>query len=143
MKLKPDGGTFSAVLLALIVFFVVLPIGGVVTCVVCTGVVAARGRDAEAAASHDRIRATLTACNTIRDAEIQWIAVRGTAACPGGLTDLHEANILAPGFSNRDPWGGLFYVKCTDDEIVCRSPGPDGVVGTGDDVVVPEAARHL
>jgi hypothetical protein len=36
---------FSGVLLALIVFFVVLPIGGVVTCVVCAGVMREHAKD--------------------------------------------------------------------------------------------------
>lgn len=46
----PQKSVFSGVLLALIVFFIVLPVGGLVTCVVCAGVAHEHAKDTQVGA---------------------------------------------------------------------------------------------
>jgi hypothetical protein len=82
------------------------------------------------------VRAARTACNTIRQATMQWMAVRPGERCPT-VEDLKANRDLDTGFGQRDPWGGSYEIRCVDLEIRCTSPGPDGKRGTGDDIVVP------
>jgi hypothetical protein len=59
---------------------------------------------------------------------VAWSKQHAGAPCPDGSV-LGDA---------KDPWGRAFQITCTDqpgDQIVgLVSAGPDGIVGTGDDV---------
>jgi hypothetical protein len=80
--------------------------------------------------------AARTACNTIRQATMQWRAVNPLGRCPT-VEDLKADRDLDTGFALRDPWGGRYEIRCGDDEIICSSPGPDRQRGTEDDIVIP------
>jgi hypothetical protein len=53
--------------------------------------------------------------------------------CPT-LGLLEDQGVLERGFRREDPWGGSFRVACGDGELSLLSPGPDGVLGSKDDV---------
>jgi general secretion pathway protein G len=116
--------------LTLVEMIVVITIIGVLTAAISIGVMSAKKKADVGAAK--------TACNTIRDATIQWKAIHSGEDCPT-VDQLKQEKILDTGFSLKDPWGGLFKVSCEADEITCTSAGPDRKDGTEDDLHVPLA----
>lgn len=53
--------------------------------------------------------------------------------CPTlGLVEAE--GLLDPDVRRDDLWGGRFRVACAKDELFLLSPGPDGALGTKDDV---------
>jgi general secretion pathway protein G len=114
----------------LVELIVVITIIGVLTAAISVGVMAAK-KSAD-------LKLAKTACNTIRDATIQWKAVHSGEDCPT-IDQLRQEKILDTGFSVKDPWGSLFKVACDSDEITCTTPGPDRKEGTDDDIHVPQA----
>jgi general secretion pathway protein G len=129
---KKGLSVFASVLLALIVFFVVIPIAGVVTCVVCVGA----GSGINSADTRANIGKARTGCNTIRQATMQWQAIHPGGACPT-VEQLRKEKDLETGFSLTDPWGNPYKVNCDNDEITCTTAGPDHKDGTEDDILVP------
>jgi hypothetical protein len=80
------------------------------------------------------VGAARSACSTIRQATILWMAVNPGRGCP----NVDELKVdLDAAFGSRDPWGGGYEIRCFDDEIICVSPGRDRKRGTEDDIVVP------
>jgi hypothetical protein len=127
---------FWGVLLALIVFFVVLPIGGVITCVVCAGA----GSGIGGAKLRADIGTTNTACNSIRSATILYLNSHAGNVCPS-VAQLKQDDLLVPNFRSTDPWGNAFKIVCGVDEITVSTPGPDQTWGTADDISVPSKAQ--
>jgi general secretion pathway protein G len=115
--------------LTLVEMIVVITIIGVLTAAISIGVMSAKKKA--------DIGAAKTACNTIRDATIQWKAVHPGEDCPT-VEQLKQEKILDTGFSLKDPWAGTFKVACDADEITCTSSGPDKKEGTDDDIRVPQ-----
>jgi general secretion pathway protein G len=115
--------------LTLVELIVVITIIGVLTAAISVGVMSAK-KSAD-------LKLARTACNTIRDATIQWQAVHSGADCPT-IDDLKKEKILDTGFSVKDPWGSTFKLACDTDEITCSSLGPDRKDGTDDDIHVPQ-----
>jgi general secretion pathway protein G len=115
--------------LTLVELIVVITIIGVLTAAISVGVMSAK-KSAD-------LKLSKTACNTIRDATIQWKAVHSGEDCPT-IDDLKKEKILDTGFSVKDPWGSTFKLACDPDEITCSSPGPDRKDGTDDDIHVPQ-----
>ncbi|HZU84163.1 MAG TPA: prepilin-type N-terminal cleavage/methylation domain-containing protein [Polyangiaceae bacterium] len=115
--------------LTLVEMIVVITIIGVLTAAISIGVMSAKKKADVGAAK--------TACNTIRDATIQWKAVHPGEDCPT-VDQLKQEKILDTGFSLKDPWAVPFKVACESDEIVCTSAGPDKKEGTDDDIHVPQ-----
>lgn len=116
--------------LTLVELIVVITIIGVLTAAISVGVMSAK-KSAD-------LKLAKTACNTIRDATIQWKAVHSGEDCPT-IDQLKQEKILDTGFSVKDPWGITFKLACDSDEIMCMSAGPDRKEGTEDDVHVPQA----
>jgi hypothetical protein len=86
---------------------------------------AASGREAEAATrTADRLSAAVAT----------WRAENG-ADCPT-FSQLMQEGYLDRGASTEDPWGGRFRVVCRERRANVTSPGPDGRLGTGDDLAV-------
>jgi general secretion pathway protein G len=79
-----------------------------------------------------------TACNTVRQATMQWKAIHPTEDCPS-VDALKTDKDLDTGFSLKDPWGSPYKLSCESDEITCTSAGPDRKEGTEDDIRVPQA----
>jgi general secretion pathway protein G len=115
--------------LTLVELVIVITIIGVLTAAISIGVLQA-GKKAN-------IGAARTACNTIRQATMQWKAVHPSEDCPT-VEKLKSDRDLDSGFSLKDPWGGLYKLSCDADEITCTSPGPDRKEGTEDDIRVPQ-----
>jgi general secretion pathway protein G len=116
--------------LTLVELVIVITIIGVLTAAISIGVLQAQKRANMGAAK--------TACNTVRQATMQWMAVHPGQDCPS-VDLLKTDKDLDTGFSAKDPWGGLYKVACDADEITCTSPGPDKKDGTDDDIHVPQA----
>jgi general secretion pathway protein G len=116
--------------LTLVELVIVITIIGVLTAAISIGVLQAQKRANMGAAK--------TACNTVRQATMQWMAVHPGLDCPT-VEQLKLEKDLDTGFSARDPWGGGYKVACDADEITCTSPGPDKKEGTDDDIHVPQA----
>jgi general secretion pathway protein G len=116
--------------LTLVELVIVITIIGVLTAAISIGVLKAQGTANKGAAR--------TACNTVRQATMQWMAVHPGQDCPS-VDQLKTEKDLDTGFNSRDPWGGLYKVSCDAEEISCSSPGPDKKEGTDDDIHVPQA----
>jgi general secretion pathway protein G len=116
--------------LTLVELVIVITIIGVLTAAISIGVLQA-GKKAN-------IGAAKTACNTVRQATMQWKAVHPSEDCPS-VDQLKSDRDLDTGFSLKDPWGSLYKLNCDNDEITCTSPGPDRKEGTEDDIRVPQA----
>ena len=125
-RTAPRGATRGLTLVELIV---VITIIGVLTAAISVGVMSAK-KSAD-------LKLAKTACNTIRDATIQWKAVHSGEDCPT-IDQLKKEKILDTGFSVKDPWGVPFKLACDTDEITCTSAGPDRKDGTDDDIHVPQ-----
>jgi general secretion pathway protein G len=119
--------------LTLVELIVVITLIGVLTAAISVGVMSAK-KSAD-------LKLAKTACNTIRDATIQWKAVHPNEDCPT-VEQLKAEKIVDTGFSLKDPWGSQFKVACDADEITCTSSGPDRKEGTEDDIHVPQADTH-
>jgi general secretion pathway protein G len=115
--------------LTLVELIVVITIIGVLTAAISVGVMSAK-KSAD-------LKLAKTACNTIRDATIQWKAVHSGEDCPT-IDQLKQEKILDTGFSVKDPWGIAFKLSCDTDEITCTSAGPDRKDSTDDDIHVPQ-----
>lgn len=63
----------------------------------------------------------------------------GSGDCPS-LSALKKGGYLDRASTSEDPWGKKFKVKCDDDETYVTSGGPDGKVGTKDDITVPSGS---
>ena len=115
--------------LTLVELVIVITIIGVLTAAISIGVMQAQKRA--------NLGAAKTACNTVRQATMQWNAVHPGADCPT-VDQLRKEKDLDTGFNVKDPWGSYYKVNCDNDEITCTSPGPDKKEGTEDDIVVPQ-----
>ncbi len=115
--------------LTLVELVIVITIIGVLTAAISIGVMQAQKRA--------NLGAAKTACNTVRQATMQWKAVHPSEDCPS-VEQLKKEKDLDTGFSLKDPWGMLYKVACDSDEITCTSVGPDRKEGTEDDILVPQ-----
>jgi general secretion pathway protein G len=115
--------------LTLVELVIVITIIGVLTAAISIGVLQAQKRANIGAAS--------TACNTVRQATMQWKAVHSDQDCPT-VDQLKQEKDLDTGFSVKDPWGMPYKLSCDTDEITCTSNGPDKKEGTDDDIRVPK-----
>jgi|SRR5579884_2070632 len=115
--------------LTLVELVIVITIIGVLTAAISIGVMQAQKRA--------NLGAAKTACNTIRQATMQWKAVHVGEDCPT-VEQLKTEKDLDTGFNLKDPWGNGFKVSCDSDEITCTSAGPDKKEGTDDDIHVPQ-----
>ncbi|MBN2193988.1 MAG: hypothetical protein JW751_14330 [Polyangiaceae bacterium] len=71
----------------------------------------------------------------IQAAAVQW-RTGHPGRCPS-FEDLIHTGKLHSRFSVQDPWNRPYAITCTGPEVTVTSAGPDGVMGTGDDVGVP------
>jgi hypothetical protein len=77
-----------------------------------------------------------TEARIIRTAIQQWQAANNQTSCPT-IELLVADKQLDPGRPPHDPWDRPYRLLCTADEVMVRSSGPDGQLGTADDVAVP------
>ncbi|MEM1414963.1 MAG: type II secretion system protein [Myxococcota bacterium] len=84
-----------------------------------------------------RIKATQADARTLRTAAQSYLIDSGV--CPGSVDLLRAEGYLDRASRRTDAWGGELHVSCGGGGIDVRSPGPDGELGTEDDIVVPDA----
>jgi hypothetical protein len=108
-------------------------VGGAVALVgaiAVTAAVAAHGRtNAEAG------QATQAAKKILQAASV-YAAASAQAGCPT-ITELIEAQSLDDDARVEDAWGNRFRIACEGAEPRVISAGPDGRLGTGDDLRFP------
>jgi hypothetical protein len=80
-------------------------------------------------------RMTRTALNTLRTGTILYVNSHG-GRCPS-VDDLKRDGVLEASFSSRDPWGNAWEIRCTRDEVIATTAGPDRKTGTADDFTMP------
>jgi len=80
-----------------------------------------------------RITTARTDAVAVRSGAELYFAQDPSADCPS-VTDLVEADILNSNTRTVDPWNNDFVIECDGDDIMVVSGGPDGDVGTEDDV---------
>jgi general secretion pathway protein G len=70
---------------------------------------------------------------TMQSAALAYLVQSGRAECPTA-SELEESGVLNAQTRARDPWDHEFVIECEGDAISVRSMGPDGQLGTEDDV---------
>ncbi|GAB4201951.1 MAG: hypothetical protein OHK0013_14620 [Sandaracinaceae bacterium] len=80
-----------------------------------------------------RVQQARTDAQSIRGAVEMFLAQNPSADCPS-VQELVEARVLSANTRSRDPWDNEFSVECEGEDITVISAGPDGQMGTGDDV---------
>lgn len=115
--------------LTLVELVITITLIGVLTAAISIGVIGAQKRAS--------VQAAKTACNTARQATMQWKAVHPSEDCPT-VDQLKTEKDLDTGFNSKDPWGSVYKLSCDSDEIACTSAGPDRKEGTDDDIHVPQ-----
>ncbi len=69
----------------------------------------------------------------VRQMVEMWRAENPTKGCPT-FGDLLASKQLDSEADTVDSWGHPFEVRCVDGGGIVLSPGPDGKLGTGDDI---------
>jgi general secretion pathway protein G len=78
-----------------------------------------------------RIKATRTDTQSIASAATMYMA--DNDGCPT-VEQLVEAKILDKNKKTKDAWGHDFLIECDQDGPVVKSAGPDGQMGSEDDI---------
>jgi general secretion pathway protein G len=100
----------------------------VIMALVATGA----GMGAMAAYVRAQIRTTETAVHNVRSAVFAY-QLAGLDGCPT-VDQLRAERMLDRQASATDSWNHAFAIECAEGDVVVRSAGPDGVLGTDDDI---------
>ncbi len=79
-----------------------------------------------------RIKTTEKAVQVVRSAVIAYQVERDDA-CPS-VEELVAERFLDGQTASTDPWSHAFVIDCKDGDVMVRSAGPDGQLGTADDI---------
>lgn len=79
-----------------------------------------------------RIQNTKTRARTMQAAVVGY-KLEHAADCPD-VDDLQQADILDSTTDHNDAWGRAFTIECEASTIHVWSAGPDGALGTADDI---------
>lgn len=75
----------------------------------------------------------------LRDVVRFWLEGQDSSACPA-VEQLAGVDLFDPALGGLDAWGSPFEISCqSDSDAFVYSAGPDRMLGTGDDIVVPNA----
>ncbi len=80
-----------------------------------------------------RIQQARTDAQSIRGAVEMYLAQNPSADCPT-VDELVTERVLSANTRSRDPWDNEFSVECEGEDITVISAGPDGQMGSPDDV---------
>ncbi len=83
--------------------------------------------------SGHRVTDARTDAQSVRSAVEMYLAVNPSAACPT-MDELVSERWLSALTQTTDPWGNKFLVQCHGEDVDVTSSGPDGRMGTVDDV---------
>lgn len=79
-----------------------------------------------------RVQQTRSDAAAMQSAVIAYLA-SGGGGCPSG-SELVAAGVLNASTRARDAWDQELVIECEGDHVLVTSPGPDGQLGTEDDV---------
>lgn len=97
-----------------------------------TGIAVSAMRVAEDA----RLRTAKTQALSLRQAALGVLALGDVSDCPT-VKGMIASRLVDEASKQDDPWGSPWNIQCPDGRVVVRSAGPDKVIATKDDVVVP------
>jgi general secretion pathway protein G len=80
-----------------------------------------------------RIEQARTDSQSIRGAVEMYLAQNPSADCPN-VDELVSERILSSRTRTADPWDNPFSIECEGEDVTVISSGPDGQMGTEDDV---------
>lgn len=80
-----------------------------------------------------RIDSTRTDAQSVRSAAVMYVSENSGGDCPA-VEDLTEGGYLDRSRRSTDAWDHPFMVECEGDDILVVSGGPDGEMGTEDDI---------
>ncbi len=79
---------------------------------------------------------------TVFDAAASWQGANSeSGGCPT-LSQLQHERYLDDQDAMEDPWGSRLRIQCDEDSLTVVSAGPDGSLGTSDDVRVPRGPNR-
>lgn len=81
----------------------------------------------------NRARMARMEAANVRAAASMWLA-DGHTDCPA-VSQLTDEEFLSRVAHAEDPWGNAFVIECEGTEVEVSSAGPDGQLGTIDDVL--------
>ena len=81
-----------------------------------------------------RIDSTRADAQTVRSAAIMFVGENPSGGCPT-MEDLTEGGYIDRNKRTADAWDNPFNVECEGDDVIVVSSGPDGQMGTEDDVM--------
>lgn len=81
-----------------------------------------------------RVDSTRADAQTVRSGAIMYIGENPGGACPT-MDDLVEGGYIDSNKRTADAWDNPFSVECEGTDIIVVSAGPDGQMGTEDDVM--------
>lgn len=77
------------------------------------------------------VQATRSDVSTVRAAAENYV-LENTGDCPNMENLVGE--YLSRSARSEDAWGNAFQIECSGNEIIVRSAGPDGQMGSEDDI---------
>lgn len=80
-----------------------------------------------------RIDSTRSDAQTVRSAVQMYVSENPGGDCPG-MEDLTSGGYIDSSRRTADAWDNDFVVECSGDDISVISAGPDGQMGTEDDI---------
>ena len=80
-----------------------------------------------------RIDATRSDSRTVASGVEMFVADNPGGDCPG-MEDLTGGGYINSAARTADAWGTDFSIECEGDDIMVMSAGPDGQMGTEDDI---------
>jgi general secretion pathway protein G len=88
-----------------------------------------------------RIETTRTSARALREAVSLWRMRDGSSECPT-IDTLVRMQLVDSASKRTDAWDKPFVIECSEQgDITIASPGPDGRLGSADDIRVPEPPR--
>ena len=81
-----------------------------------------------------QVKTAKTTARNIRNIATQALALKG-GDCPSVQSLIADKELDAAG-DTKDPWGGVYTIKCDADDVSVSSPGPDKKEGSPDDIIV-------
>ena len=80
-----------------------------------------------------RAQSAQITAQTIRSAVMLYQVQHADGTCPT-LEALIDDGAMPRSAQTTDPWGHAFRIECTAEDVIVRSPGPDGTAGNDDDI---------
>jgi general secretion pathway protein G len=111
--------------MTLVEIMIVVVIMALITTAVAVAVIPALNRS--------RVTQTRSDAMTVQSAVTLYFGQDPGADCPS-VADLVEAGVLNRSARTTDAWDREFSVECQGEDIIVTSAGPDGQMGSEDDI---------